>query len=288
LVAVAGDPRAGKTTFCEDFLASLSPEAAWVATGHCSEQLRETEPYVPIIECLDAMARSNAEAVRLHEKAPLWSQFVLGCAIGDAPHGAPAASKERMRRELVHLLEDLSRVKPVLLFIDAQWADESTCEMLQHLATAALALRVLLLAAYRPGDDDAQGTRHPFQSVRLRWSRLEACEEWEVPPLSRDDVAAYLRLLLPASEIPQQLARAVHERTEGNALFMVDLVRFLRDQGFLVPQNGRWELVRPVQNIETLVPRGARETVTRRDRGKCRPSPVSQQTPEGNPVGSRS
>ncbi len=47
----------------------------------------------------------------------------------------PLGSQERMKRELSALLEELSRVQPVVLFIDdLHWADVSTIDMLNYLA----------------------------------------------------------------------------------------------------------------------------------------------------------
>ena len=56
-----------------------------------------------------------------------------------------------MRREFVSFFEALSRIRPVVLFLDdLHWADVSTCELLAYLASRMRDVRVLILGAYRP------------------------------------------------------------------------------------------------------------------------------------------
>ena len=48
---------------------------------------------------------------------------------------APAGSQERMKRELGALLQEVSRARPLVLFIDdLHWADVSTIDVLNYLA----------------------------------------------------------------------------------------------------------------------------------------------------------
>ena len=46
----------------------------------------------------------------------------------------------------------------VLVFEDAHWADEATCDLLRYLARRTARLRVLILVTYR---DDQGGSTHP-------------------------------------------------------------------------------------------------------------------------------
>ena len=64
-----------------------------------------------------------------------------------------------------------------------------------------------------------------------------------MPFLSVDDFDHYLALAFAGHQFPEELAAVLHTRTEGNPLFMVDLLRYLSDRGVIVqgPQAaGRW------------------------------------------------
>jgi predicted ATPase len=56
--------------------------------------------------------------------------------------------------------------------------------------------------------------------------------------LSEAAVAAYLRRRLPGYREPAALARTIHQRTDGNPLFMVHVVEELLTQGRVVEQQG--------------------------------------------------
>ena len=63
------------------------------------------------------------------------------------------ASQERMKRELRALLDDLSRAKPLVVFIDdLHWSDVSTVDLLGYLCRQFGSMRLLIVVTYRPTD----------------------------------------------------------------------------------------------------------------------------------------
>ena len=48
--------------------------------------------------------------------------------------------------------------------------------------------------------------------------------------LSARDVERYLNWRYPNHAFPPEFARLIHDRTEGNALFVTDLVHYLKDR----------------------------------------------------------
>ena len=60
--------------------------------------------------------------------------------------------------------------------------------------------------------------------------------------LSEAAVVEYLARRFTGSELPPQLARVIHRSTEGNPLFMVNVVDYLAAQGLLSEAQGRWQL----------------------------------------------
>jgi predicted ATPase len=82
--------------------------------------------------------------------------------------------------------------------------------------------------------------------------------------LSRDDFDRYLALAFAGHQFPEQLAAILHARTEGNPLFMVDLLRYLRDRGVIVQDHGRWALVRAVPDLQRELPESVRGMIQRK------------------------
>ena len=273
-LCITGEPGMGKTTLVEDFLASLTvkPAACWILRGRCSERLAGSEAYLPVLEPLESLVESDARdlVVRLmKEKAPTWYVQIAPVAAGaDASFAAvladaKVASQERMKREFTVFFQELSRRRPVILFCDdLHWADLSTVDLLSYLGSRCDALRLLVLATYRPSD--LQVGKHPFLQVQRELQSRGLCREVPLDFLGEQDIARYLELEFPEHHFPSLLVSLVRSRTEGNPLFVVDLLRDLRDRGVIAEQDGHWVLAQSPQQIQRELPESIRAMVARK------------------------
>jgi predicted ATPase len=79
--------------------------------------------------------------------------------------------------------------------------------------------------------------------------------------LSRDDIEHYLSLELPHAHLDTNFIEFIYRRTEGNPLFVADLVKHLRNQGVLSESAGQWRLTRSVDAIGGDLPESARSMI---------------------------
>jgi DNA-binding winged helix-turn-helix (wHTH) protein/tetratricopeptide (TPR) repeat protein len=240
VLSIPGEPGIGKTTLVARFLEELAGrhENCVVAVGCCSERLAGSEAYLPLLEALGSLlsganGAAFAELMKMVaptwyvQAAPLWASadpsFAAVCA------DAKMASRERMKRELIALFEEISRIRPFVLFVDdLHWADASTVDFLAYLSRRLASIRVLLLVVYRQSEMILG--RHPFIAVQQELQKQNLCREVEIGLLSLEDVTNYLALELPREDTLRELAGFIFRRTEGNPLFMADLVRHLRER----------------------------------------------------------
>lgn len=263
MVCLAGEPGIGKTSIAEAFLAEVAagPEPAWIARGRCSERLAGGDAYLPLLEALDSLLGApdgDGVADRMRSVAPAWLEQLRP---SPAERGAPP-SQERLKREVTGFFAALASAKPGVLFIDdLQWADESTADALAYLAGRLDGIGLLILCTYRPAELASRA--HPFQAVKLDLQARGICRDVAVGFLSRDDVADYLRIDLHPHRVPEGFPEIVHSRTEGNPLFLTDLVRDMRSRGILTVDDGAWMLTRPVPDVEADWPQSVRSMVER-------------------------
>src|SRR5207244_422606 len=113
-----------------------------VARGLCSERLAGAEAYLPFLEALDSLLRGpdGAAAAQVMKRLALTWYVQLAPAAANDPTLAGAvtearqASQERLKRELVLFLDELARLRPVVLFLDdVHWADPSSVDLLAYL-----------------------------------------------------------------------------------------------------------------------------------------------------------
>ena len=80
--------------------------------------------------------------------------------------------------------------------------------------------------------------------------------------LNADEVRRMLESITRES-VPWGLAEAVHKQTEGNPLFVQEVIRFLAEEGLLVQKEGRWRTAKDTP-LEMSIPEGLRDVIGRR------------------------
>ena len=252
MVAVSGDAGMGKTKFVESFLAAAAP-VSFIASGRCSERLSEADAFAPVLEAWDGLCRGPFAEVctaLLQSTAPAWHRLIAPSEQEDR-----TISRERMRREFGAYFEKLCETQPVVLFLDdVHWADASTCDLIARLAAPIRELRLLIVVTYRPGDTLTAG--HPLLPLRLQFQKRNACKEITLPFLTRGELAHFLDTRLPGHRLPAEFATILHERTEGNPLFLNDLIAFLCDTGAVSLRDGCWTLTQTPEFLRGVIPAG--------------------------------
>lgn len=273
IMAVTGEPGIGKSTILEDFLTDLAirGERVTIARGRCSESLAGAEAYLPVLEAFDSLLHrtvgASLDAV-VRSVAPSWyvqvaTRTVEESMVGRLRESGPAPSQERMKREFGALMQELSRQQPLVLMIeDLHWADVSTVDLLNYLAGRFADMRLMVIASYRPSDMEL--AKHSFIGIKNDLQSRGLFEEVALSFLAPADVERYLSLQFPGHQFPPDFAPGIHAKTEGSPLFMADLVRYVRDTGGMVEQDGVWRLAQTLPGGARDLPQSVRGMVTRK------------------------
>jgi class 3 adenylate cyclase/predicted ATPase len=276
IIFVAGEPGIGKTALVDTFLSRLVDEYEyehefWLGRGQCIEHYGAGEAYLPLLEALGRLGRESG-GQRLIEllshQAPTW--LVQMPALLTAPElemlqrKTQGTTRERMLREMAEAVEKLTAERPLVLWLeDLHWADVSTLDWLAYVARRREPARLLVIGTYRPVDVLVQG--HPFRAVKQELQTRGYCAELLLDFLSEADMVEYLavRFSVGAQHAAplRSLARIIHGRTDGNPLFMVNVVNDLLARGVLVQSDGRWELKEKVEEVASRVPENLQQLI---------------------------
>ena len=175
-------------------------------------------------------------------------------------HELSGATRERMLREFVEALDVITaEVLLVLVFEDLHWSDHSTLDLLAVLARHRAPSRLLVLGTYRPVEAIVHD--HPLHTVKQDLQLHGQCREFPLTPLSEAAVAEYLEVRFPGCVFPEALVQHLFRRTDGNPLFLVNVVAHLVAQGLLVEHDGHWSLQGDAVDITMEVPESLRQMI---------------------------
>lgn len=238
VVLVEGEPGLGKSRLVYE----ATDDARWrgfqVLWG--TARLGTPRPFAPLAELLsEGISQLRAEqlaqqvdGVWLREVARLVAAFSEW--LPQLPPGArlrSAESSSRMQEALVETVVALGAVSPQLVVIDdVQWADQDTLAVLERLAPRLGDSRVLLAVLFR----SEEGRRHPRVWETLRTlDRVAGVGRVMLQPLSVFELGEMVKRALGLSKVEPALASRIHQETGGNALFTLETLHALRDEGLL-------------------------------------------------------
>jgi DNA-binding winged helix-turn-helix (wHTH) protein/tetratricopeptide (TPR) repeat protein len=267
MVFLNGEAGIGKTTIVEAFLDEVAASAeVWIARGQCVEHRGESEPYLPVLDALHRLTHqaTGAKVVEtLRKRAPTWLVQMPG-VIDDASFSelrkrVDGASQQRMLREMAEALEQLCIQQPVVLaFEDLHWSDPSTITLLDLLARRTERARLLIIGTHRPVA--ILPGEHPLR-ILVHELAGRYSESLSPLPLTSREVAEYLGSRIEPPDAGgavslEQAARSIHQRTDGNPLYMITLV------GALMDHDKASSLQDVIDRCERIVPANITETIS--------------------------
>jgi DNA-binding winged helix-turn-helix (wHTH) protein/predicted ATPase len=266
IVFVSGEAGIGKTALVDAFAQSIaSDRSIWISRGQCLEQYGTSEAYLPVLDAIGRLCREQRQVVDvLRAHAPMWLlQMPSLVSASDREllsREVSGATRERMLREMGEALEALTADVPLVLILeDLHWSDYSTLDLISYVARQRHPARLMLIGTYRTAELIVSG--HPLKGVKQELVVKQQCQELPLEYLSEDAVDEYLSVRFRHHRFPEELARLIHERTEGNPLFMVNLVDYLLAERLIRKHEDSWELVVAIEKVEVGVPDSIKQMI---------------------------
>lgn len=231
MVVVRGELGVGKS----HLVAAASREAhdagAVVLAGACDGDVQA--PLGPVVRAL-RFFREQAGAEGDELVAPWWPE--LGRLLPEVPREGrsadagldPQSERARLFDAVVGWLTAVAEARPVVLVLeDLHWADDTTLLLVKHLMAAPGLRRVLVLATVRDPESRAPDLLDDVVAATRRDGVLAA--DITLAGLSVDEVAQLIAELRPdLGRDRATLAGALVERTNGNPLFVLELLGEVR------------------------------------------------------------
>jgi ActR/RegA family two-component response regulator/tetratricopeptide (TPR) repeat protein len=239
VVLVTGDNGIGKTSLAFEFMRTARQCGALVLWGHCDES-HGAPAYWPWTEVLRGYAGTvDPATVReaIGPAAAAIASLVPSIGGGAANGGGPEITRFQLFDGVTQFLRQAAARRPLVCVLDdLHQADGDSLQLLRFLAPEIADARLLVVGAYRDDGLDpvvraelARIAEHPVASV-VRLGGFDETDVW--------------RYIADATDLrpPKALVRAIVAKTEGNPLFVAEVVNLLAADGRLADDPGAGEL----------------------------------------------
>jgi len=245
VLLLVGDAGIGKTRILEELRSIVDDDAVWLEGRGLSYGGLPLWPFEEMLRTWLGVVEGEPDiAVRTKARARLGE--VLGSRLPGAlaplgrllrvrldpeysPHTARDDSPETVRQAFLLWIEALAAIRPVVVAVeDLHWASPAARDLADLLLGVTDRAAVLLVATMRP-DPATEAARF---RIRALGDYAHRTVELRLGPLTAEDSGALARSLAPG-ELDAETVATVVARSEGNPLFIEELVRLLLEGGAL-------------------------------------------------------
>ncbi|MDQ1467937.1 MAG: hypothetical protein QOH10_2352, partial [Actinomycetota bacterium] len=267
LVLISGEPGQGKTRLAAEMARRAAATGSTVLFGRCDEDLqRAYRPWGEIVASLIAslpdreldqhLETFDASVARFGPELRRRRRDALPAPVLDAD-----AEPFVLADVVVDLIARAARDEPTVVVLDdVHWADRPSLLLLKALLQVTVSAPVVLIGTYRDTDLDRT---HPLSSLLGDLRRQSGVQRLALDGLDPTEVAAFVDAQAgqPVAASATDLVRALHAATNGNPLFLGEVLRYFVESGALVRREGEW---REIGTGALVVPEGLKEVVGRR------------------------
>ncbi len=260
LFLISGEPGIGKT-YCAEALADVAEDqGALVLWGRCHEEAG-APPYWPWVQILRAYVdASSLDEVRLtmgtaaKEIAALVPELLESSqqtpqASGTIVNSGPA--RFRTFDAIRQFFHQAAQQVPITLVLDnLHWADAPSLSLLEFLSQELLRSRLLIVGTYR---DAGTSRKTPLLTTLGGLGGDAEVQRVHLAGLSQSAIGEVARRLCAVSLSPSAI-KEIYQKTDGNPLFTIELIKVLIDEGAGTE----------ISAMPARIPAGVRETIGRR------------------------
>jgi diguanylate cyclase (GGDEF)-like protein len=256
-ILVEGGSGMGKTTFLETIWRNLAKNKS-LRQARVSASIQEMfRPYYLatkfLVELLNEREDKGAEILESLDRKEISHLSRILPHLGSPPEPASpeeeSAVREGLFNTLVHFLPRIVDGQPLILLIDdLQFADEASLLLLRHVTLRGQIPLFLCGTAADPLPILLEGHRVPLDSFYKAYHQELSIHRLKLIPLTAADIAEHLEKMFPGVKIPGNFDRDLEQITQGNPLFLGEILCKLVLEQKITLSGQQWVIAPPAQD----------------------------------------
>ncbi len=232
IIFIEGEAGIGKTSLVKNFTHISEKLGFNFLSGTC--QSETSDPYLPFKEAFNKYIEKKSE-----ERTSSSMAFI------GASRGQKAKDKEMFdakKRETFYdttnKVKEIAEEEPLVVFLDdLQWVDKATVDILYYMNETLKGTPILFIGTYRPEDISED---HNLKEMMHRLRMRDKYEKIELGPLTSENTNKIVECILEDEDVPIDFIEKLHDKTEGNPLFIKESLRQMLEDGVINPQEGKY------------------------------------------------
>jgi tetratricopeptide (TPR) repeat protein len=237
LFLIGGEAGIGKSRLADELATLAKERGARVLWGRCWEAggapaywpwVQSIRSYMRDCDPETLVAQLGGGASDLAQVFPELREIITG--LSPPPSLDPEGARFRLFDSTSRFLINASKVRPLVFVLDdLHAADTPSLVLLRFLAGQLADAHILIVGAYR--DEDVERDQALTETL-AELGREQVTRNIRLLGLSQPDVAQFIDATAGVAP-PESLVVAVHNETEGNPLFVAEVIGFLAAEGQL-------------------------------------------------------
>lgn len=265
---VEGAPGQGKTEFLEAIRQNLSQKKIWQVKVNGAPQEMFRPYYLTTKILIGILNKRKDKGAKVLEGLSPEEVTYLGQVIpqlGDLDEASinekEAEFREGIFTTLVHFIPKIVGNRPLMIFIDdLHFGDEATMLLLRKLMTRK-DLPLFICGTSSETREAKAGEKGPLERFYAAYGEELGLQKILLTPLTAAQIARHIKRIFPSLDKPDNFEDDLFQITQGNPLFISEILRKLVMDQQITLVGQRW-VIRPVE--EGYLPKSLEEIVTQK------------------------